>query len=492
MVKLNMLLPEDEKRRQRTKTTGTARRKMIASAWSRGAVGLCLLIVVTLLDGCKQTSSGTWTQINGDASNTNSALVAPSNLQASSRSTVRFTQSGGPGRSNPVEGPNGSVYISVFDGPMGASSHTVRVRFGVRIRLGFGQVGHLPDTVDLFGSTYQGQISTPAIDSSGNVYVVVNSLSDAGPPNGVEVKSHIVKLDPDGTEVWKTDILLPRFQTPAPKIFEYNGKINVFVPVRMNESIMIGVIDGASATGQLNTVIACDYPIESHGIAATPTPASPPSPPFPEGPVPAIVSDSASGTPCLIMPTSYCAISFFQIAHDPNNVAWPPGLAFPVFVNRVYRGDNVSFGSPSISVSSGSGYALIQEDTNIFAYDYTGNAIPNWQVDNAQWGVPIANMANTMIICRSGRVYLCAADHPDFSPSTTAPSAALDGVEAVAVTPTSVFVHGRDGLFRYDAQMHLQSFAPMGPSDGGGIAIGTKGTVYVASSDQNLYRFPIP
>jgi hypothetical protein len=300
-------------------------------------------------------------------------------------------------------------------------------------------------------------------------------------------------LDPDGTEVWNTEILLPRFQTPAPKIFEFNGKINVFVPVRVNGSIMIGVIDGAGENGQVNTVRACDYPIESHGIGASATPPAQTTPPFPEDPVPAIVSDSARGTPFLIMPTSYCAISFFQIAHDPNNVPWPPSLAFPVLVKLVEGENNPAFGSPSISVSSGSGYALIQEDTNIFAYDFqTGNAIPDWKVENAQWGVPIANMLNTMIVCRSGRVYLCAADHPDFSPSSAPPSAALDGTEAVAVTPTSVFVYGRDGLYRYNTQMHLQSFALMGPSDGGGIAIGTNGTVYVASSDQNLYRFPIP
>jgi hypothetical protein len=453
-------------------STSRIREQRSRATAKSSAAFIAALALTALVNGCA-TSPMTWTQIHGDPGNTNSAQLGASDLQAPSRTVVRFTLTGGPGTSSPVEGPNGSVYVSVYDGTNGQSSHIARVNTASRVPAKYLWFSH------------PGQISTAALDSLGNVYVVINSFGDQGPANLVELKSHIVKLDANGVVVWDTPVLLPRYQTPPPKIFEYNGKVNVFVPVRVSESIMAGVLDGA--TGTLNTVRGCDYSVDNPGIGATATPSSP-TIPYSEEPATGVAYDAATTVPYLVMPSRLCGISFFQLAHDPSNVPWTPGLAYPVMIKTLDRSSSTYLSSPSISVFNT--YALIGEDAGLRAYNYlTGAQISGWQVDTGTCLAPVANILGSMITCtNASTVILSPVDHPNIGPGAT--RATLDRVGALAVTPTNIYVLGRDGLFRYDTQMHLQSFAPTGSAGAGGIAIGSTGTVYATSPDQNLYIFP--
>lgn len=433
------------------------------------------------------TSTG-WNQIGGDYFNSNSALWVTDSLTATVflGTVVRLTQSGDPSVGNPVIGPNGIVYVSVYDPKQGSHIESVTPL-----------ATHL--SADVFwpgngSSMTAGQISTPAIDTSGNLYVVVNSLRSAPAqqsPGLVQVKDSVVKIDKTGTTVWSVPLVLPAYQTPAPKLYfdsVYN-KLNVFVPTRVGEIVSLSVIDGD--TGELHSVQACSYPLTS-SIGATVTPSAPPAPPYPEAPVPALIPDYA-GKSFLVMSINGCGIQFYDLEATSLH-GWEFGLAYPKLF--------AAFGSPSAltsysspSISRFAGYALIAEsepgETTTYAYDVTsGKRIPNWKIGGVGLcTVALAILWNSAVVCPyPGTMALTSVQPPDYS-SLLATSASTNAPEAAVVSLNSIYVHARDGVFRYGTSFNLLNFAPVPVANGGGMAVGPDGTLYVPASDGNLYVF---
>jgi hypothetical protein len=468
-------------------------RHRLAEGWHR----LLYAIVYLFIQGCApgmppQTANSTptgWNQIGGDYFNSNSALWATANLTATVflGTVVKLTQSGDPSVGTPVIGPDGTVYVSVYDPKEGSHIESITPL-----------ATHLSADVFWAGNgipTAVGQISTPAIDASGNLYVVVNSLNSAPSqqyPGVVQAKDSVVKIDKTGKVVWTVMLVLPAYQTPAPKLYFDPGynKLNIFVPSRVGEIISLSVIDGD--TGELHSVQACSYPISNSGGGATVTPSAPPAPPYAESPVSGLFPDY-EGKSWLVMPTNGCGINFYDLEATSQH-GWEFGLAYPKQINAFPAKSNItSYSSPSISRFSG--YALIAEsetgETTIYAYDVTsGKRIPRWQIGGVDLcNVALATLWNSAVFCPyAGTMAIASVQPLDYS-TLTPTIASTDGLEAAVISLNSIYVHARDGLFRYGTNFNLLNFVSIPASNGGGMAVGPDGTLYVAASDGNLYVF---
>jgi outer membrane protein assembly factor BamB len=408
-----------------------------------------------------------WSQAHADLGNTNFALNGVADLH----NNISVPLGGDPGTSSPVVAPDGSIFVSLFDGPGGINSRIVRA---------------LPGSLEppkTFASV-AGQLSTPAIDSAGNVFVVSNSLGDADPPSDVVPKKSFVFGfgQEGGLPKWSVPFLPPKFANVAPKVMELGGVTNVFVAARQGPYSQVLVIDGG--TGTFASVNACaDSVVGSLPGMATPVPAQPPAPPYDEGPSLAIADDASGRAPYLIFPTPGCGLLFYLLA--TSKVGWPAGLFYPDFI---WSNDQSNIGTPAVSLFNG--YVLIAQGEQLAAYDYrTGKAIPNWQFTSDLFPkIPLSVFGNSMLVSRNGTFVLSSVDAPAVISTS---SASVRFTLATALSLTSAYVLGRDGLYRFDvgAALQLMSFSPIPGTNEGGMTIARDGTVYVASRNGRLYEY---
>lgn len=451
------------------------------------AFGL-LLAACFLVSGCGPTTTTTpstmlpWSQIHGDMRNTSFQLVGPRTLDISK--AQQFVV-GDPVTSTPVETPSGTILLAVQvvpSQPTAANNQNPNPTWTV-LQIHPAQTSGLPVTA--FFSRVSGQIATPVVDSKGFVYVANYTYSVPGRGNSAYLT--ISKIGPDGTVLWSRSdpATFPRpHQAPAPKLVESGGQEALFVGVVGNPDYRVLAIDDK---GNFDSVTSCKPSESSSGFFASAAPPAPPPPPYFEDPTISLATD-ANGTPYLIDPATNCGIGFFLLDSVTTIPAdWPTGLFFPKLI-KLDRTD-AQLGTPAISTFAG--YAIIPQDQTLQAYNFvTAKKIKDWSTGVYVASVAPVSIALNSFLSESQPLYLFATDHPTIR---NAPSHVDNGTYVAAITPNMIYALETDGVYAFDTNLNLKSFAaiPPGPSgSGGGLAVTSNGSLVVASRNGTTYIFP--
>ncbi len=134
------------------------------------------------------------------------------------------------------------------------------------------------------------QVSTPAIDSQGNMYVVEHSLirRRGADPTADHGRLNLIKYDSNGEFVWLRKAGQARpYRISAPKLIEIGGKLSLFVQSFGDTGYEIMAFDGE---GNGHAVYSCAPSLRNQGIGGS-TPTIPTGPPWPEDPTLAITLD---------------------------------------------------------------------------------------------------------------------------------------------------------------------------------------------------------
>ena len=115
---------------ERSRTVLTSIREFLASI---SLAAICLLAACT--NGLLGPST-TWRQSHATNGNSGFAVAGPAAVDAKTALTLVV---GDPGTSTPVEGPDGRIFLSIFEGDSGVSSRivTVNTARGLQVRCRF-------------------------------------------------------------------------------------------------------------------------------------------------------------------------------------------------------------------------------------------------------------------------------------------------------------------------------------------------------------------
>jgi hypothetical protein len=412
-----------------------------------------------------------WNQSGADPGNTRFATFSATTFE-----NPVLLDVGDPGSSSPVQARDGTIYLSIFGSGSGTVvSHVVQVKPN-------------PWRVTATSADFVGQATTPAIDSDGNVYVVVDSLDDPVRDNVIGRQSVLAKLDTSLAHVWSSSdggwnfpfYSMPGVASP-PKLLEFGGKIHVFVSSRMNGGSRLLVVDGSD--GSVGAIPDCPSPVEGGSFWAQPTPAGF-TLPYSEDPSPALIVDG--DVPYLVNATQGCGITFYHLAATPSDPNWPAGLQRP-FPTYSAEASDGGVGTPAIVALDG--VVVVPVKDTLRAYDYkTGKPVPdwtfNWKSPNLH---PISTAFNSMALVGVDQIAVAEVSPPGLFASHVAQTPF-----AIALTPSSTYVLARDGLYRFDNGMHQQDFTPFDASLGGSLMIDRFGGIVVALRSGHLLIFAGP
>lgn len=418
-----------------------------------------------------------WGQAHFDVANAGTILVGtkpalPGGGLAASVGPVAYA--------SPVVAPDGTVWVSTWRSSAGS-------------QLGEGELVHLaasgaPSVLTRSG-TLLGQLSTPAIDGDGNVYVT--SMSSW---NGGSGASTVRKFDKNLNQTKSTDIV--GVALSAPKIFDKPGTWSFSVPAILQtyldynggtHVLLLGksldhLADLTVCTPEAPSVFSSGFRVQGVDLGA----------PYPENPSIAVrtVSSDRGEAFYLVAAGNRCGVTIYR---------FNPGNSAQLFTEIKHHGSGAQyFSSPAISAT---GVAVITDsDKNITAYNcITGDQL--WQTSSNGFlaGSPIldpsliayayvASYTHLMKIeLSTGKIVKLYVTNT--SPNPAAAPVSIDG--SPSGSGGHIFVSTSAGLITYDYNLAWMSFAPMKGGQSA-PAISSKGDVVVASTDGNVFRFPGP
>jgi hypothetical protein len=302
----------------------------LADLLRQSVYSLSSLLVCFSICGCG-TPPPPWSQIHGDIGNTSFNRVGPRTLDITKARQFRV---GDPVMTSPVETPSGTILVAVQTAPANPANQLESSWSLLEINPSLQPPVLKPPVTQVH--SFGLQLSTPAVDSEGNIYLV-SSLLYSYPPLRI-FKVHSNQGPQAGAILWFSSLYssiptVPRpLNTPTPKLIEVDGKVSLFVAVFQTPEFQVLAVDATNANQlpnqNLRTVTSCIPSVTNSGYAASAAPPAPPAPPYPEDPTMALALDK-NGTPYLIDANNQCGITFFLLASATTVPAnWPPNFAF--------------------------------------------------------------------------------------------------------------------------------------------------------------------
>lgn len=370
--------------------------------------------------------------------------------------------------SSPALAPDGSVYVATFDkNPDISANQLVRV-----------SGGSAPAVLKRF--SLGGQLSSPAVDSKGNVYVARDL--------GYHAFAHLVSIDSTDQTKWNLQLGQEGNAFAPPKVLDMNGGALVFQPYTGGNPVGGHVIVTNDLGSPLDDFVAC--PIEVGGSllgdAGFHVQGVDLGPPYPEEPAVGIraLQEDRGKQYYMVVATSRCGIAFYRFNLGATNTVKPTFT--PI---QLHHSDTSYFAAPVISAD---GIAVIADsDKRITAYDVT-TGDEKWHYDTASF----VSTAPALLPLAINFVYVATYDHLiklDLSTGQMVGEMGLIGpVDASpAAAGEHVFVSTQSGLFTYGLNLNLLAFTPLAGGRSS-PAIGPAGEVWVAGTDGRLCRFPGP
>lgn len=369
------------------------------------------------------------------------------------------------GYSFPVFALDGSAYITTW-GPAVTAQTPGLLRLSTK-----GSVNVLERHV-ISGE----QLSTPAVDAAGVVYLTRFASKATG--------SDLLTFGPDNQKGWQVHIngtaLAP------PKVLEVKGGRLIFLSYLGNAPVggHLMIVNGQGDV--LVDQLVCDR-IEggdSSGFHVTPVILGPPRPEDPAVGICTLQSERGKRI-FVVVPSNRCGISFYRLDLAANQTA-TPGLV----TIKVVDSDAFVLSAPAISSD---GVVVISDsDKRTTAYDVT-TGIEKWHFDAE------AFVASTPTLLPLGInfVYITSYDRiTKLDLATGQFQTKVDLAGAKDCSPAAggqhLFVSTPSGLFTFDVNLKQLAFAPLAGGNSSPAINPSTGEVCVATTDSRFVVFKGP
>jgi outer membrane protein assembly factor BamB len=436
----------------------------------RSAIAISLLCCGLAACGPSSRALLVWRQVRADASNTGMLIVGtkPARMEGALTGGVPPIA-----HSSPVVAPDGHVYVTTW-GPekSGASD------------IGHGAVMQIAATgAPLITGTsgdMPGQLSTPAVDEAGNIYVAQYLTFNHGAP-----QSALLRWDSKLGNV--QSVRIGGVALSAPKILDGTGRAPLIVQTYTTDIGAHHVLILSSQLKPLADWETCvpdqpsiwdNFRIGFHvgGIDL--------GPPYNESASVGIraIEGERDKTHYLVAAGDGCGVTFYKI--DPT-LTNPKVLTF-----IEHHGSSAALlTSPAISAD---GIAVIADsDHHITAYDVT-TGDQKWQTTTNGFIAAAPTMTPGAINVVYAATY-SEIVKLDLATGTVLKSSSLTGVftdASPAAAGNLIFVSTSAGLFSFNqSDLSLAAAAPFAAGESS-PAIGPNGYVIVPSTDGKMFRFP--
>jgi len=427
-------------------------------------IASCLALV---LAGCPKggpVSGPLWSQSQADPANSGQVLIPTKPAQDSGvRSTQIFDRIE---QSSAVLAPDGSIYVASFSTtPNPFPSSLLQFAPDEPLRL-------------YRRTTLAGQLTTPAVDAAGNVYVTEHL--------GYHEGSHLLSFDPQSQSRWDRLIVQEGVALAPPKILDVAGGSLIFQPYSGGASSGWHLMVTNDQNAWRLDVDTCNRVEGGFGAPGFQVPGIDLGPPYPEDPAVAVRAvDTEQGRQLfLVVAANRCSVAFFRL--DVGR-----GAGVQPTITRIASRDTdaARLWSPVISLD---GLALIADsDKRVTAYDVT-TADERWHFDDTSF----VSTPPTLMPPGNLFAYVASYEHLTKLDLATGHVEARIGLigpvdNGVAAGATLLFASTASGLFTYDLDLALLAFSPF-PGGRSAPAIGPAGQVYVASTDGWFREYPGP
>ena len=427
----------------------------------------CALLAALLLAGCVpgRVLTQSWDQFHGDAANSGQILIG---TKPAKETAVTSVQVGPVAYSSPAFSPDGSVYVATFD-KNGAPADNALVR-----------VAGGTSPVVVHREPLGGQLSSPAVDAKGNVYVAQNtSYHDA---------SHLFGFDSRDARIFDVELGREGSALAPPKVLNVGGGAVIFQPYRGGSPVGNHVIVVNEHGTRLADVVACQIVVGGSliGPPSFTVPGLDLGPPYPpEAPV-GIRAMQEDGRPqhYMVVATNSCGIQFYKFTLGATS-----SIA-PVFTSIAFHDTDASLiSAPAISAD---GQVVISDSKKrTTAYDLaSGNE--KWHYDTSAF----VSTVPTLLPFAINFVYVASYDKlTKLDLGTGAVVGEVGAIGPIDASPAAagenIFVSTQSGIFTYGLNLNLIAFTPLAGGSSS-PAIGAAGEVVVATTDGQLFRFPGP
>jgi outer membrane protein assembly factor BamB len=418
-----------------------------------------------LLTGCGPASQlvvPPWNQFHGDVANSGQVLTG---TKPAKELGVVSGQVGRMEFSSPVLAPDGSVWIGTFGSGGGADASAL-------VRLSVGSGVTVVDRKPLGG-----QLSTPAVDAAGNVYVAQFLPQQPG--------SHLLSFGPGGEARWDIPLVNGRALAP-PKVLAVPGGSLIFLPYTGGRTAGGHVLVVNDQGTILRDQLACNVIVGGYGLPGFRVDGIDLGPPYPEDPAVAIrlLQSERGAQHYLVVATNRCSLTFFRLDLGATAADKPTLTSF-----NYHETDADAYSAPAIGADGT--VVIADSDRRVTAYDLaTGERKWDYQTD------AFVSTTPTLLPLAINFVYVASYNLLAKLDLATGQVVGQIGVigpvdASPAAGGENILISTTSGVFTYDLDLHLKAFTPLAGGRSS-PAIDATGRVYVASTDGMFSVFPGP